>query len=239
MFSRALPRRRRLLLLCHSATVLIFALLLVFAHVRGRDRYTLESILQKMKKEGIQPTTTDLLLSRDGAVQLSAVAFERVEPYPYGPRPRGYPDGKLYYEVSNSADRRLLVCDALVCMECSSDGAEWYPFTGYLLEHLMADTHVFSCMGNLMEFTLGHWDDELFAKEGTETRGVLFNMNRFFQDSAYGYGSMMIPDGFYRLIVRFCEEVEPNDIWHHKAKLTDVGYYSAEFQVKGGELVTE
>ena len=136
-----------------------------------------------------------------------------------------------YTAWNNSGRELLMVLDH--CAECSLDGKTWYPLSNYQWEHIRDDGLVLYDMGWNISYSGGE-SAFLYLPEGENARQCTFVINGAYSDKAMSLEKF--PDGFFRLIFRFCEYAEPNEIFDGTATLIDYGYYSVSFQtpfVKG------
>ena len=228
MLSTKKHKRRLVLVLLALIGILAVALLFLFSSVRWRGGVPLKTYLEVAEKRGIQSTEADNL-SQDESIIISINSFERAK------QESDFPYARIDYTVKNNTNRTLLVVSGGCCVECSIDGKKWYPLSNYHLDHIMDDGIMLYDMGWMISYSGGESDD-LFLLEGDNSRSSIFYLDGAYPEEMLS--SEEIPDGYYRLIIRLCEYVDPDEIFHTNATLIDYGYYSKCFQVKRGKLIT-
>ena len=222
-------RKRRFASVFIILAVVLFSVLLQgCASGNGQKGGTLKALIETAKENGLQPSAAEGL-DPDDSIQITIQSIELDAPLPDSRY------ASVSYTARNNSGRELLMVLGL-CAECSLDGKTWYPLSNYHWEHIRDDGLMFYDMGWTISYSGGE-SDFLYLPEGENARQCSFVIGGAYSDKAMSLEK--IPDGFYRLIFRFCEYVEPDDIFHGTATLADYGYYSASFQIKGGKILAD
>ena len=223
---------RRFVLVCIILAAALFSMLLQgCASGNGRKGGTLKALVGTAKENGIQPSAADDL-DRDDSIQITIQSIELDAPLSE-PETRY---ARVSYTARNNSGRELLMVKGGCYAECSLDGKTWYPLSNYHWEHIRDDGIVLYDMRWNISYSGGE-SDFLYLPEGENARHCIFVIDGAYSDKAMSLEKL--PDGFYRLIFRFCEYVEPDDIFHGTATLVDYGYYSVPFQIKGGKILAD
>ncbi len=223
---------RRFVLVCIILAAALFsALFQGCASENGQGGGTLKALIDNAKENGIQPSAADDL-DRDDSIQITIQSIELDAPLSE-PETRY---ARVSYTARNNSSRELLMVKGGCYAECSLDGKTWYPLSNYHWEHIRDDGIVIYDMGWNISYSGGE-SDFLYLPEGENARQCIFVIDGAYSDKAMSLEKL--PDGFYRLIFRFCEYVEPDDIFHRTATLVDYGYYSVPFQIKGGKILAD
>jgi hypothetical protein len=223
-------RQRRFALVCIILAAALFsALFQGCASGNGQGGGTLKALIDNAKENGIQPSAADDL-DRDDSIQITIQSIELDAPLSE-PETRY---ARVSYTAWNNSGRELLMVLGGCYAECSLDGKTWYPLSNYQWEHIRDDGIVIYDMGWNISYSGGE-SAFLYLPEGENARQCTFVINGAYSDKAMSLEK--IPDGFYRLIFRFCEYVEPNGIFDGTATLIDYGYYSVSFQIKDEKIL--
>lgn len=223
-------RKRRFVSVFIILAAALFSVLLQgCAFGNGQKGGTLKSLIDIAKENGLQPSAAEGL-DPDDSIRITIQSIELEAPLSDS-RPV-----RVSYTAWNNSGRKLLMVLGGCYAECSMDGKTWYPLSNYHWEHVRDDGIVVYDMGWNISYSGGE-SDFLYLPEGENARQCSFVIDGAYSDKAMSLEKL--PDGFYRLIFRFCEYVEPDDIFHGTATLTDYGYYSASFQIKGGKILAD
>ena len=224
----SIDRKRRFVLAFIILAAALFSMLLQgCASGNGRKGGTLKALIGAAKENGLQPSAAEGL-DPDDSIKITIQSIELDAPLPDSRYAR------VSYTAWNNSGRELLMVLGGCYVECSLDGKTWYPLSNYQWEHIRDDGIVIYDMGWNISYSGGE-SAFLYLPEGENARQCTFVINGAYSDKAMSLEK--IPDGFYRLIFRFCEYVEPNGIFDGTATLIDYGYYSVSFQIKDEKIL--
>lgn len=218
--------KQRFIILIAFFAILGIVLLTISILLRERENITLKEIIEEAQRNGLQPTTTTIY-NQDDSVRIIVLSVERDK------QQGNHPFARLKYVVNNISGRELLKVSSGCYVECSYDGNVWYPFSSTSLEDLGNNSLMLYNMGWIY-INADSNTKELYFDKG-ETAGIIgFSLDETYQETALSLNVM--PDGLYRLVFRFCEYVDLEEIITLKANLIDYGYYSVSFRVKDGNV---